>query len=68
MQKHLALTAFVSKPPGPPRSKTNAYEVTERGVKVSIKAAVQDTWIRDLPNPETFYSNITALALVLSVC
>jgi hypothetical protein len=37
-----------------------AYEATERGVKVFIEAVVNNTWIRDLRNPETFYSNVTA--------
>ncbi len=40
-----------------------AYEAAERGIKVFIKAVVEDTWIRNLCNPETFYSNVTALAL-----
>ena len=34
------------------------------GVKVFIKAVVKDTWICDLRNPKTFYSNVTALALL----
>jgi hypothetical protein len=31
-----------------------AYKATERGVKVFIKAVVNDTWICDLCNPKTF--------------
>jgi hypothetical protein len=38
-----------------------AYEAAEFGIKVFIKAVVNDTWIRDLCNPEMFYSNVTAL-------
>ncbi len=45
-----------------------AHKATERGVKVFIKAVVNDTWIRDLRNPETFYSNITALAIFNHLC
>jgi hypothetical protein len=45
-----------------------AYKATERGVKVFIKAVVNDTWIRDLCNPETFYSNITALDIFNRLC
>jgi hypothetical protein len=41
-----------------------AYEATNTGVKAFIKAVVKDTWIRDLCNPETFYSNVTALTLL----
>ena len=41
-----------------------AYEAAEAGVKTFIKAVDEDTWIRDLRNPETFYSNVTALALL----
>jgi hypothetical protein len=40
-----------------------AYEANEHGVKVCIKAVVEDTWICDLRNPQTFYSNVTALTL-----
>jgi hypothetical protein len=45
-----------------------AYEADEHGVKVFIEAVVQDTWIRGLCNPETFYSNVTALALFDHLC
>jgi hypothetical protein len=45
-----------------------AYEAAERGIKVFIKAVVQDTWICDLHNPGTFYSNVTALALFNHLC
>ncbi len=41
-----------------------AYEAAEAGVKAFIEAVVQDTWIRDMRDPETFYSNVTALALL----
>jgi hypothetical protein len=41
-----------------------AYKAVEAGVKTFIEAVVKDTWIRDLRNPETFYSNVTALALL----
>jgi hypothetical protein len=41
-----------------------AYEAAEAGVKTFIKANVKDTWIRNLRVPETFYSNVTALALL----
>jgi hypothetical protein len=40
-----------------------AYKAAERGVKVFIKAVVKEMWIRDLCNPKTFYSNVTALAI-----
>jgi hypothetical protein len=40
-----------------------AYKATERGIKVFIEAVVKETWIRNLRNPETFYSNVTALAI-----
>jgi hypothetical protein len=45
-----------------------AYEATERSVKVSIEAVVNDTWIHDLRDPEMFYSNITALTLFNHLC
>jgi hypothetical protein len=38
-----------------------AYKAAEHGVKVFIKAVVNDTWICALRDPETFYSNVTAL-------
>jgi hypothetical protein len=41
-----------------------AYEAAKAGVKAFIEAVVDDTWIRDLRDPETFYSNVTALALL----
>jgi hypothetical protein len=41
-----------------------AYEAAEAGVKAFIEAVVEDTWIHDLRDPETFYSNVTALALL----
>ena len=40
------------------------YETVQSGVKVFIEAVVKDTWIYDLFDPETFYSNVTALALL----
>ncbi len=45
-----------------------AYKATERGVKVFIEAVVNDTWICNLCNPKTFYSNITALAIFNHLC
>ena len=45
-----------------------AYEVAERGIKVFIVAVVKKMWIRDLHYPETFYSNVTALALLDHLC
>jgi hypothetical protein len=45
-----------------------AYEVAEAGVKTFIEAVVEDTWIRNLRDPETFYSNVTALALLNHLC
>jgi hypothetical protein len=41
-----------------------AYKAAKAGVKAFIEAVVKDTWIRSLRDPETFYSNITALALL----
>jgi hypothetical protein len=41
-----------------------AYEAAEAGIKTFIETVVEDTWIRDLRDPETFYSNVTALALL----
>jgi hypothetical protein len=38
-----------------------AYKAAERGVKVFIKAVVDNTWICELCNPEMVYYNITAL-------
>ncbi len=38
-----------------------AYKAAERGVKVFIEAVVKDTFICNLCNPKTFYSNVTAL-------
>jgi hypothetical protein len=38
-----------------------AYEAAERGVKVFIEAVVNNMWICNLRDPETFYSNVTAL-------
>jgi hypothetical protein len=40
-----------------------AYEAAECGIKVFIKADVEDTWICHLCDPKTFYSNVTVLAL-----
>jgi hypothetical protein len=45
-----------------------AYEATEHSIKVFIKAIVNDTWICGLCNPETFYSNITALTIFNNLC
>jgi hypothetical protein len=40
-----------------------AYKAAEHGVTVFIEAVVNNMWIRDLRDPETFYSNVTALAI-----
>jgi hypothetical protein len=45
-----------------------AYKATERGIKVFIKAIVNDTWICNLRDPETFYSNVTALNIFNHLC
>ncbi len=45
-----------------------AYEAAEHGVKVFIKAVVNDMWICDLCNPERFYSIVTALAIFNHLC
>ena len=45
-----------------------AYEAAESGVKAFIEAVVEDTWICDLRNPKTFYSNVTALELLNHLC
>jgi len=45
-----------------------AYEATEHGIKVFIKAVVNDMWICNLRNPEMFYSNVTALAIFNHLC
>jgi hypothetical protein len=44
------------------------YKAAEHGVKVFIEAIVNDTWICNLHYPETFYSNITALATFDHLC
>jgi hypothetical protein len=45
-----------------------AYEAAECGIKVFIKAVLNDTWICNLCNPETFYSNVTALDIFNNLC
>ena len=45
-----------------------AYEASESGVKAFIEAVVKDTWIHNLRDPETFYSNVTALELLNHIC
>jgi hypothetical protein len=40
-----------------------AYKAAEHGAKVFIEVVVNDMWICNLCNPETFYSNVTALAI-----
>ncbi len=40
-----------------------AYKAAEHGVKVFIKAVVNDTWICNLHDLKTFYSYVTALAI-----
>ena len=42
--------------------------MAKSGIKVFIEVVVEDTWICDLRNPETFYSNVTALALLNHLC
>jgi hypothetical protein len=44
------------------------YKATERSVKVFIKAIVNNMWIHNLCNPETLYSNVTALAIFDHLC
>jgi hypothetical protein len=45
-----------------------AYEAAEHGIKVFNKAVVQDTWIHNLRDPETFFSNLTACIAQPSLC
>jgi hypothetical protein len=45
-----------------------AYKAAEHGVKVFIEAVVDKTWICNLCNPKTFYSNVTALAIFDHLC
>jgi hypothetical protein len=45
-----------------------AYKAPERGIKVFIKAVVNDMWICNLCNLEMFYSNVTALAIFDYLC
>jgi hypothetical protein len=45
-----------------------AYEAAERGIKVFIKAVVNDTWICNLCGPKMLYSNVTALAIFNHLC
>ncbi len=45
-----------------------AYKAAEHGVKVFIEAKVNDMWICNLRYPETFYSNVTALAIFNHLC
>jgi hypothetical protein len=45
-----------------------AYEAAEHGITVFIEAVVNDTWICDLCNPKTFYSNVTALDIFNHLC
>jgi hypothetical protein len=44
------------------------YKATERGIKVFIKAVEIDTWICNIHNPKSFYSNVTALAIFDHLC
>jgi hypothetical protein len=44
------------------------YKAAECSVKVFIKAVVNDTWIHDLCDPETFYSTDKALAFFDHLC
>jgi hypothetical protein len=45
-----------------------AYKAAVNGIKVFIEAIVNDTWIRDLCNPKTFYSKVTALTIFNQFC
>jgi hypothetical protein len=45
-----------------------AYKAAEHGVKVFIEVVVNKTWIHNLHNPKTFYSNVTALAIFYHLC
>jgi hypothetical protein len=45
-----------------------AYEAAKRSIKVFIEAIVNNTWISNLHNPKTFYSNVTALAIFDHLC
>jgi hypothetical protein len=45
-----------------------AYKAAEHGLKVFIKAVVNNMWIHDLRNPETFYFNVTALNIFNYLC
>jgi hypothetical protein len=45
-----------------------AYKAAERGIKVFIKAVVNNTWICDLHDPKMFYSNVTDLTLFDHLC
>ncbi len=45
-----------------------AYEVAEPGIKVFIEAVVNKTWICNLCNPKTFYSNVTAFPIFDHLC
>jgi hypothetical protein len=40
-----------------------AYKATECGIKIFIEAVVNNMWICNLRNPETFYSKVIALAI-----
>jgi hypothetical protein len=40
-----------------------AYKAAEHGIKVFIKATVNNTWICNLRNHKMFYSNVTALTI-----
>jgi hypothetical protein len=51
-----------------PREDYTAYEAAERGVKVFIEAIGNNTWIHYLCDPETFYSDITALSIFDHLC
>jgi hypothetical protein len=45
-----------------------AYKAAEHGIKVFIQAIVKDTWICNLCDPKTFYSNVTALVIFNHLC
>jgi hypothetical protein len=45
-----------------------AYEAAERGIKEFIKVVVNNTWICNLCDPKTFYSNLTALTFFDHLC
>jgi hypothetical protein len=45
-----------------------AYTAADHSVKVFIEAVVNNTWICNHCNPETFYSNVTAFTIFNHLC